>query len=115
MSKSFMLIALLFPLLAVAVPELPLHDPTKPAIFPEAPTTGTIKPAKVGQAPIKTFNLQAIMIQNSRRIALINDKFTREGDIVDGAKILSIDNNTVILLYEGQKIQLYLFETGMRK
>ena len=77
-----------------------LSDPTKPKIDTE------VKISSVKGTP---FNLQSILIGKMRRIAMINDKLVGVGSTVNGARVLGIDRNHVVLLYSGRKTVLYLF------
>lgn len=83
----------------------PRHDPTAPAILSEA----SAQNAKIG------YDLQSILIKHPRPLALINNKFVTEGDIIDNAKVISIRRNAVILDDSTQKITLYLFDQSIQE
>lgn len=77
-----------------------MRDPTKPVVV-------TVTQTSKGKAI--PFNLQSILIGRMRRLAMINDKLVGVGSTVNGARVLAIDKNHVVLLYAGRKKTLYLF------
>lgn len=77
-----------------------LSDPTKPKIDTKI---------RVTQEKTTPFNLQSILIGKMKRVAMINDKLVGVGSTVNGARVLGIDRNHVVLLYSGRKTILYLF------
>ncbi len=84
--------------------DIPLsRDPTAPAF------SITASPSK--QAADKpNYVVKSILVDGSRRIALINDKFVSKGDMVNNAEIIAIHKNSVDLMESGQKITVYLFD-----
>ena len=77
-----------------------LRDPTKPVI-------DTLLYVSNGKGI--SFNLQSILVGKMRRSAMINDKLVGVGSTVNGARVLAIDKNHVVLFYSGRKKLLYLF------
>ena len=67
-----------------------------------------------GSAPATRFNLKGILISPSERIALINDKMTREGDHLGSAEILAIDEGAVRILVGSQEFTLHVGSTTVR-
>lgn len=76
-----------------------LHDPTKPLISP------IIKESSVED----NYNLQSIIIGPMRRLAMINGQIVGTGSSIQGARVLAIDKNHVVLFYAGRRKILYLF------
>jgi hypothetical protein len=95
-------LSVLLPIAVVRADASISRDPTAPAIVSGV----TVKSEGGGVA----YQLQSIMIDGDRRIALINDKFVSQGDLVNNAEVLAINKNSVVLVESGQKITLYLFE-----
>ncbi len=77
-----------------------MRDPTKPLISPIIHNSATDE---------EDFNLQSILISPMRRLAMINDKLVGTGSTIQGARVLAIDKNHVVLFYAGHKKILYLF------
>lgn len=83
-----------------------LRDPTEPVIAPS--TNESIKSGE-------NFNLQIILIGPMRRLAMINDQIVGTGSKIQGARVLAIDKNHVVLFYGGRKKILHLFGRRMWK
>ena len=82
-----------------------LRDPTQPVI-PE-------HMVEIPKDNMETvYVLQSIIISPSRKLALINDKYVRVGDMIGEAKVEAIEKNYVILLQAGRKQTIYLFDLG---
>lgn len=76
-----------------------LHDPTKPLISPI-----------VHESIVEdNYNLQSIIIGPMRRLAMINGQIVGTGSSIQGARVLAIDKNHVVLFYAGRRKILYLF------
>jgi MSHA biogenesis protein MshK len=73
------------PLIAAA-----LEDPTRPPGF-----VGGANGAKQSQAPI--WQVSSILISKDRRIAVVNGKTVRQGDLVDSARVIRISTTAVTL------------------
>ncbi len=52
------------------------------------------------------WKLSAIVFSHSLPMAIVNGKTVRVGDIVDRAKVVSIDQKKVTLLYNGANIEI---------
>lgn len=84
-----------------------LHDPTAPQASDNA-FEGVLSQ---DASKIKTsFNLQSILLAKARRLVMINGKLLGVGSEIEGARILAIDKNRVVLLQGNRKITLYLFD-----
>lgn len=90
-----------------AIPPSPqaLRDPTRPIMLDLE--------AKSIQSD--GLQLQSTLVDNTRRIALINNTFAEVGDTIGTAKIIAINDGYVVLIDSGHPITLYLFDTDIRK
>jgi MSHA biogenesis protein MshK len=75
-----------------------LFDPTRP---PRARGTRSHSVAA-------SFELTAILISGTRRVAIINGKPCRAGDTVDGAELLSIESGSVELRAGPRRLTVHL-------
>ncbi len=71
---------------------------TGPLLKPDLPTPAT--------PPLLTLN--GIMYSAQMRYAVINNGMFQEGDLVNGAKVIRIEKDTVIFNYEGSDFTLTL-------
>lgn len=78
-----------------------LRDPTKP--INEFDTSTPVKTVEA------SYNLQSILVSPMRILAMINGQIVGTGSTVQGARVLAIGKNHVVLLYAGQKRVIYLF------
>lgn len=90
-------------LIAMNLSYAALHDPTEPPI---SPITLVIPGAPEAES---NYKLQSILIGPSRRLAMINGQIVGTGSSIQGARVLAIDKNHVVLFYAGRKKILYLF------
>ena len=70
-----------------------LKDPTRPAGY-----TGTEPAALTNENGIS-----AILISPTRRVAVIYGRFVQKGDVVDGAVVEQITDNSVVFSRDGQR------------
>ena len=77
---------------AVAAPLEGLTDPMQPLIAPAATPS-----QEASDAPPVVWQLQGIRIDTRRRSALINGQSVAVGEEVDGAKVLKIENDSVVI------------------
>lgn len=61
------------------------------------------------------FQLQSIIYGKNRKEAVINQQIFREGDTVNGAKIVAIHRDFVVLSQNAKIVELHLFAGDMRK
>lgn len=76
------------------------HDPTKPINELISVKTNSIE---------SSYDLQSILVSPGRTLALINGQLVGTGSTVQGARVLAIGKNHVVLFYAGQKQTIYLF------
>jgi len=80
-----------------------LNDPTRPHNWNKA--SGP-------KAKQKHFTLNYILKTSQRTNAIINGKKVTEGGIVSGAKVIKINQNTVMILVDGKRRTLHLNKGG---
>lgn len=68
-----------------------------PAVLPSVAPTAT---------PAPTFALQAISERDGHAVALINDRLLREGDSLEGARLVRIGRDEVELEIAGRRVRL---------
>ena len=56
------------------------------------------------------FKLLSTLVAKERRIAVINDQIVAIGDVIQGAIVTDIDDQTVSLSFQGRSILLQLLE-----
>jgi len=94
-------------LLSLAAMRLDAEDSPLPLRDPLRPFTAALESGPSGTAP-RRLELQAVVVSPQRRIAVINDELRREGDHVDGALIVQIENRSVRLRRAGEDFVLWL-------
>ena len=80
-----------------------LNDPTRPYNWNKA--SGP-------KAKQKYFTLNYILKTSQRTNAIINGQKVTEGDVVSGAKVITINQNTVKILVDGKHRTLHLSKGG---
>jgi hypothetical protein len=89
---------------AVAADEPPIRDPMRP--FGRGSAAG----AAIAAAP--RFALTAVLIAPTRRIAIVNGKPYSQGESVDGAEIVAIEQGAVRLREHGADLVVSLGRPG---
>lgn len=84
----------LFLLLLLAIDTQAFNDPTKPPGFSSSP---------VARKPLV---LNSLLVSKTRKVAVINGKPMSEGDVVEGAKLLKINQSSVIMAVRGKRLVL---------
>ncbi|MDY6978354.1 MAG: hypothetical protein SV201_00620 [Pseudomonadota bacterium] len=84
-----------------------LDDPTRP------PGYRLYVPGGKSAAP--SWHVDTIKIGERQRIAVINGKRVREGDSVNGARVLAIQPGYVQLRYKQEEMVIRLVPGGIRK
>jgi hypothetical protein len=74
--------------------QITINTPASPVAGP-ASSTLTKPPAPV------TLNIHGIMANATGNLVLINDQVYQEGDVVDGAKIVKINLNSITVINNG--------------
>ena len=78
----------------------PVADPTRPASL-----AGGNAGAEISQ---QKWKLTSTLIGPQRRVAIINDRIVQIGQKIDGAELVAVDADSVLIRYSGKKIQLKL-------
>ena len=81
-----------------------MADPTRP--YPEFKKQGGVSASSKVQKSAMT--LESVIVGQKRKIAFINGKRLREGQSINGSKILKIHSNEVVVLHQGKTITLPL-------
>lgn len=74
------------------------------------PTAPPARPSRSGSGhAVAHWQLQSTLVGADRRVAVINDTVLREGDPIDGARLVAIEYSTVLLEVGGRTLRLRLF------
>lgn len=84
-----------------------LDDPTRPPSIAEGAVSET-------EAVDASWDLSSILVSPERNIAIINGKTVTSGDVLSGAKVLSIQEAGVKLRHRGEIILLKLFPANIK-
>jgi hypothetical protein len=98
------------PMPTAAVPAALVAAPVPSLRVTAAPTTAPRLAAPFAATPpaaAPTLVLQAISERDGQPVALINDRLLREGDEIDGARLLKIDAASVEIEYQGRRMALH--------
>ncbi len=79
-------------------------DPTKP---------GGFRPSAARS--LKGMQLESILISAQRKVAVINGKIYQSGDVIAGAKLVSIETHQVTMRKGSKTIQLKLFNADIKR
>lgn len=99
---------LLLMLLGAAAAAQDLGDPTKP-------TAITTHGGAAGESAGPRWRLQSTLVADTRRLAVINGKTVRPGERIDGATVVEVRSDGVLLDFEGQRMEIRLLQTGVRR
>lgn len=96
----------------IAPAQAELEDPTRPPIATQkkAPVAAT----SVQQNEISKWVLRSTLVSSQRRTAVINDHIVIQGDEVDGASVLDIQQGQVKLSVKGKNITLSLSKEDVK-
>ena len=86
-----------------------LPDPTRPYQY------NTAVEIDYSVEEDRDWRLSGIRFEQVERFAIINNKLVREGDKVDGAEVLEIKPDNVVLSYDNKHLELKLHLTGIKK
>jgi len=82
-------------------------SPGGPTSGGKTTTTATAAPTQRGKNPGDFLQLTGIILDPKKPTALINDHIVQVGDVVEGVKVLAIDNpSSVRVEYEGKEYRL---------
>ena len=110
MKKTIVTFLLFFTSIIVAE-ALPLRDPTRPPGYVDLVQITAADPIKKEDLlPV----LSSIMFSHSRRIAVLNDHFVNEGDMVGNYVVVSIKKDYVVLSSGSNTFTLHLIQDVSR-
>lgn len=89
----------------VSAQEPRLQDPMRPRVVTGAETPGRAVP--------EGLSLTAVLVSDSRRIAVINGRIYHVGDRVNGEEILAIEPGVVRIRQDGRVVQVRIREGGV--
>lgn len=106
MSERLLLpIAALLALAPAAAQEI--GDPTRPTTFRTSAPVETLAQPQ--------WRLQSTLVASQRRVAVINGRTVREGEMIDGARLLEITAAGVRLERGGQSFELTLRAAALQR
>lgn len=94
------------PVLFKKVPPVPLAELVAPETFPGTKTALQIPPPAQTSAP--NFILNGIMYMDDKPFAILNGYILEEGDELNGATVMAIERDYVLLNLKDNKIKLKL-------
>jgi len=95
-------IALLLLVTAMPLPVAALDDPTKPPFY-------SAENAEIeSEEATLELVLSSILISSDRRLAVINGQILKRNELIDGARVVSIEAGRVLLDNAGERIELFL-------
>jgi len=84
-------------------------DPTEPPNY-----SADISKAKITES-VTSFILEAVLISENTKLAIINNNVVKIGDVVGGEKVKSIDPYSVTLVGEQGEMVLHLFGSPIKE
>jgi len=107
---TIMVVALCTALPAFAGTEGELVDPMRPLHYRSAPAKKAQK-----EVPASVFRFTAVLTSSQRSVAVINQKFFKVGDTIEGYKVVTIDFDKVLLKNKKKTVVLHRVGTGLKK
>lgn len=95
--------------LVLSVAAVASSDPTKPDIAKAVPVSAADSELVAAQVGSK-FKLGLIKNVQGQHMALINGQSVKQGDEIDGYKVLSINRQQVVLQQANERLTLSLFK-----
>jgi hypothetical protein len=89
-----------------AVPAAPSAVAPAPSAVPPSSAPAAMATPAAAAASEPALTLQAISERDGRPLAMINDRMLREGDQIDGARIVKIGDTFVEVEYQGRRMAL---------
>jgi len=103
-SKHALTLLIALAALPFAMPAQGLSDPTAADVAPGVQAGATSSAAGGG-----VWQLQFTLVAPGRRVAIINGVMVREGDVVAGARVVSIGPGNVLLKVNGRRLRVPMF------
>ena len=82
-------------------------DPTRPPAYHRGAATVA--------TPVQQFRVESIIRGSDRRVAVINGQRLTEGEAVDGARLIRIEADAVVLLWQGQRQRIAINKPSLKK
>ncbi len=100
-TASTMTCVVAFFLMLVAEPSVAMNDPMQPPEY-------SISSGVIEEMMDSELDLQMILISPLRKFAVLNNKTVKEGGVISGAKIISIEKERVVVKRKGKVFDLRL-------
>ncbi|MCW8860112.1 MAG: general secretion pathway protein GspB [Deltaproteobacteria bacterium] len=92
-----------------------LLDPMRPLNYQRTvPEKSPVK-SPADQVNTQAWKLTAVLISETRSVAVINGQSLQEGDLLDGYKLIQIQTDRVVMKNKQNKLVLRRTGTGLRK
>lgn len=88
-----------------------LVDPTTPLLL----NTTVQQSAQNLFSLLSTYRVTSILIRPNMKVAVINSRQVREGDLIGNAEVVKIDKNSVTLAVAGEQQVLELYGRSIKK
>ncbi len=95
--------------MAFSEPSAELKDPTEPTNY-----SSDVSRARTSES-ITSFVLDAVLISENNKIAVINNNIVKIGDVIGDEKVKSIDAYSVTLVGEQGEVVLHLFGSPIKE
>ncbi len=102
--------AVLLMMSGISASVIALDDPTEPPFRPILDNM-VIEDKEV----ISIFTLSSILISPNRRVAVINGQILKRNELIEGARVIAIEPDRVLLDNAGKKMELFLLSDVKRK
>ena len=90
-----------------------LGDPTEPPFH--AALTDPVMIENDGEEAASELTLSSILVSTKRRVAIINGQILKRNESIQGARIVAIEPDRVVLDNAGKKVELFLLSDMKRK
>lgn len=94
----------------VSLPRAPLRNIFAPVGITSVPGSAPGQSAGAPQKQLPKLQLTGTIIGGKRPLAIINGRFLRQGESIEGLQVLSIARNQVIIASEGRKVVLNVLD-----
>jgi MSHA biogenesis protein MshK len=91
-----------------------MADPTRPPLPPAATVPAAAAPGSV-LPPQDGYHVESIVFGATRRLAVVNGHPVHERAVVDGARVVRIERNAVVLDINGVRSSIGVYESVVRK
>ena len=99
--RTYAIFAMACVITFMSEPSLAMNDPMQPPEY-------SVSSGVVEEVMDSELDLQMILISPLRKFAVLNNKTVKEGEVVSGAKIISIEKERVVVKRKGKVFDLRL-------